>query len=431
MQVYKNSRYSTLHLLLAYFSGGLIPLVFAIIDLRELGLEISLSNILETFTSQKIYIFSLMFFPAISALVYFMIKRLSWALKHLEKNKSFTTSIMNSLEEYIYTVSKDEELVPQNRTESEETKEVTALLYNHEQFLNLIKFRCNHLEIEHDDKIFLASFTPTSDSKYYTGIVTLKNITSLKRQQEVIEKKGKEVEVSSRLSALGEIASGIAHEINNPLAIIQGNISILLATYKKTGEIPEDKIDCCEAKIETNVERIANIIRHLRNLANPKIESQKNSVATLMENVKPLICSIASSKDVPIEIELNVHENTLVSFSTVELTQIMYNLVSNSLDAIYNSKERWIKVIVDETENDVSFKVVDSGSGIDPTLAERIFTPLFTTKDFGKGSGLGLSLSGMLAKKNNACIYYDKYAKNTTFIVKAEKRMPDVKKLAA
>ncbi|EQC50057.1 ATP-binding protein, partial [Bacteriovorax sp. DB6_IX] len=77
------------------------------------------------------------------------------------------------------------------------------------------------------------------------------------------------------------------------------------------------------------------------------------------------------------------------------------------------------------------FKIIDSGEGIPVEKANQIFTPLFTTKDFGKGSGLGLSLSGMLAKKNDALLIYDKQAKHTTFVIKCKIIKSETLKLAA
>jgi len=136
----------------------------------------------------------------------------------------------------------------------------------------------------------------------------------------------------------------------------------------------------------------------------------------------PLIKNITSNHGIDYDIEYKVSPSTMISFNPVEFTQIMFNLFSNSKDAMDDFKSnRWIKLVVEDSNEYVIFKIIDSGKGIDKEIEKNIFTPMFTTKDFGKGSGLGLSLSGMLAKKNEASIALDIAAKNTTFIIKAKK----------
>jgi len=341
---------------------------------------------------------------------------------------------LNSMEDYLFTVDKSYNLELQNKNEEHlETKELINTVYNDDSYLNLVTSRCEHYEVQYKGKSYLASFSSSKDKEQNLGILSLKDISSLKDQQSVIDQKNKEIEVSSRMSALGEIAAGVAHEINNPLAIIQGNISLLIAKYRKTQKLDLKQVDICEDKIADNVDRISNIIRNLRNLAmSDGVSKSESTVKELIEKSDPIISNITNSHAIELIKEINLSDSIKLNFNAIEFTQIIFNLISNSKDAMQEYKgERWIKIIAEQSGDEVTFKIIDSGEGIPVEKANQIFTPLFTTKDFGKGSGLGLSLSGMLAKKNDALLIYDKQAKYTTFVIKCKIIKSETLKLAA
>ena len=105
-----------------------------------------------------------------------------------------------------------------------------------------------------------------------------------------------------------------------------------------------------------------------------------------------------------------------VRCSATHISQVLLNLIQNSLDAIEIQTEKWIKISVRQKESCVEFTVEDSGPGIDKEIQEKILDPFFTTKVKGKGTGLGLSVSRSIIDAHNGSFFYDPSSRNTRFV---------------
>ena len=202
----------------------------------------------------------------------------------------------------------------------------------------------------------------------------------------------KQMILTERLASLGTLATGVAHEINNPLAIIRESAGWMGMILKKPemADMPrkadfEKGID----KIEKGVERARRITHQLLEFVQkPEKSASETDLATLIQESVELVRREAINQGVEVVCDLDENVEPIISDS-YQLRQVLLNLVTNAIHA--TKKNGRITLGLKRAEaNSVQFLVSDTGSGIAPENLERIFEPFFTTKSPGKGTGLGL-----------------------------------------
>lgn len=224
---------------------------------------------------------------------------------------------------------------------------------------------------------------------------------------------------ASKMSSLGEMAGGIAHEINNPLSVIANSNKMLQRHYYDENKDPE-KVQKYFDNISRTVVRITKIVQGLRTVSRDTTGEDfiECSVADLMTDVIGLCNERFKNHGIKLDIDLNDPVYTSVIYCRrVQLSQVFINLLSNAFDAVENLEEKWVKVECFMKEGDIHFKISDSGSGIPSEIQEKIFQPFFTTKPLGKGTGLGLSLSISIVKDHEGTFKIDNSTKNTCFLI--------------
>ncbi len=221
---------------------------------------------------------------------------------------------------------------------------------------------------------------------------------------------------ASKMSSLGEMASGIAHEINNPLAIISGKAAGIKRMIS-SGKIDQNKMSEDLSRVELTVDRIAKIIKGLRafsrNAENDTFSLHK--VSTLFEDALEL-CK-ERFKDHSIILNVNCDKDLQVACRPSQISQILLNLLSNAFDAVSLLPDKWVTLSASLRGDLVEISVTDSGPGINHEIVEKMMHPFFTTKEVGKGTGLGLSISKGLAEDHKGNLRYDASSKNTSFIL--------------
>lgn len=217
---------------------------------------------------------------------------------------------------------------------------------------------------------------------------------------------------SARLASLGELAGGIAHEINNPLAIIMGSAQRLLRELS-LNHLPQAQ-RCSEQIIQTG-DRIARVISSLRKLARDGEDSPKASfsMSRLVQEVMDL--TEEKIRRERIELRIDLDPETYVFGNEVEVSQVLFNLLSNAVDAVALLETRWIAIEGHTEGANYVVSVSDSGQGIPTAIAHRIMEPFFTTKEVGRGTGLGLSISLSIAKRHGGDLKLDRSAQHTKF----------------
>lgn len=249
-----------------------------------------------------------------------------------------------------------------------------------------------------------------------------KSLGELAQSKKNLEEESIKTFHASRLSSLGEMASGVAHEINNPLTIIQGlSNTLLLKNNEKLDEATLNKL----AKIHSASERIAKIVRSMKLVSrrDDKLESELITVEKILEISLGLFEERIKTEKVQFRIENNY--NPHVFCNPLQISQIIINLMSNALDALASdrSEEKILCLIVKERESWVEIRVVNSGQLLPQDIVKRIFEPFFSTKSLGKGTGLGLSISQTLAQANGGSLYYEPYENKISFVLKLKKHL--------
>jgi C4-dicarboxylate-specific signal transduction histidine kinase len=231
---------------------------------------------------------------------------------------------------------------------------------------------------------------------------TAVDITERKRMEAEIESGKEQVVASARLSALGMMAGGIAHEINNPLSIIHALASDLIETVEAEDAVPPQVVLRNSLRIRETADRIARIIKSLRQISREGSRDQLHPVpvAKILEDT----LEICRERFRAHSVELHLPEampDWMVSCREVQIAQVLLNLLQNAFDAVVELPgERWVRLELESSDDSVAISVTDSGPGIPAELRSRIMEPFFTTKAVGKGTGLGLSLSKTIAEEH-------------------------------
>jgi signal transduction histidine kinase len=203
---------------------------------------------------------------------------------------------------------------------------------------------------------------------------------------------------SRHLASLGTLLAGVAHELNNPLSNIRSTCQILM---EDDGSLDEEFKRTSRLTIIQEVDKAATIVRDLLELSRGK-ESAK-SLCSMKALVNRSLSLLHGKVPPEIELVVDVDENLSVFVDEQAMLQALVNVVSNAVDAIKDEGKIVIEAQVVE-EGMADLVISDSGEGISQEDLKRIFDPFFSTKDVGKGTGLGLFITHQLMKKNNGRI---------------------------
>ena len=254
------------------------------------------------------------------------------------------------------------------------------------------------------------------DDPFIRVIAVCHDVEDERRAQATLLEQQVMLQNSAKMAALGTMAGGIAHEINNPLAIISGKMQMLRAQIRSKS-IDVQALETGFDKVIQTVDRIAKIITGMRQISRDgtKDPFQLKRVNALIEEVVPVIETAVRAHGIELRVT-SVASEVEISCRIVEISQILVNLVSNAADAITAQPgPRWIEISAFDEATAVVITVTDSGPGIPPDLREKIMQPFFTTKGVGKGTGVGLSISQAIAEAHGGRIQIDTRCPNTRF----------------
>ncbi|HEY6309172.1 MAG TPA: PAS domain S-box protein [Candidatus Angelobacter sp.] len=243
------------------------------------------------------------------------------------------------------------------------------------------------------------------------------DVTGRKQMEAKLEASRDQMIASARLSALGMMAGGIAHEINNPLSIIHAVASDLKEMVDETGTAPPHLVSRKSTIIRDTADRIAKIVKSLRQISREGAADPPHPtrLAKILEETLEICRARFTANGVRLILPQSIPELT-VPCREVQIAQALLNLLQNAFDAVVEKEgDRWVKIEVGTYADSVAISVIDNGPGIPPELRSRIMEPFFTTKEVGKGTGLGLSLSKTIAEEHGGKLEYGQNNGHTRF----------------
>lgn len=221
---------------------------------------------------------------------------------------------------------------------------------------------------------------------------------------------------TAKMTSLGEMAGGVAHEINTPLTVILNKAK----NAKRSILNPETKIEEVIHdldKIEATSLKIAKIINGLKRFSRNADRDQKipTSLLNIIEDTLELCHE--KIKFGQIKIEIIGNWDIVIACKASQISQVFLNLIGNSIDAIENLEVKWIELKIENNDHQVFITLKDSGKGIDFDVVQKLMQPFFTTKEIGKGTGLGLSISKGIIEDHGGTLTYVSHESHTTFLL--------------
>ncbi len=256
------------------------------------------------------------------------------------------------------------------------------------------------------------------------------DVTEARRAARELEEERARHAESSRLASLGEMAGGIAHEINNPLAIIDGKTR--MARHAAENGVT-DKVIVHLASIEHNAGRIARIVHGLRSAARDGARDPftPERLGGVVDNALSLCRERILSRGVRLDERTEAAAETAIECRPTQIVQVLVNLLSNAFDAASAADGAWIAIEAQKTEAEIVLTVANSGAPIPLAVREKMFRPFFTTKEVGKGTGLGLSISRGLVQDHGGSLEYDGASPTPRFVLRLPRRQPRLGKEVA
>jgi signal transduction histidine kinase len=248
--------------------------------------------------------------------------------------------------------------------------------------------------------------TPFHEKELLARVTVMLRIRQLQRDLLVLEGEKKlartQLYLSARLASIGTFASGVAHELNNPLTAIMGFSGSILERMKREEEIDKDELEQYLSIIQSETVRCSEIVENLSQFAREG-EAQINDfvLAECVDGAVRLVNSLAVKKNVAIT--KNVGNDLRVRADMRKLQQAIVHIATNSID-FCKPGGGTIDIAASRTNSTVMLRITDNGPGIAPDMLSKVFEPFSTTKEVGRGMGMGLAMCYVIMEECKGAI---------------------------
>jgi C4-dicarboxylate-specific signal transduction histidine kinase len=220
----------------------------------------------------------------------------------------------------------------------------------------------------------------------------------MERREHELRDKQEQLVQAGKLATLGELTTGVAHELNNPLNNIGLYVGNVIDRIRLGADDAEPLVSDLEKAME-QVRKATEIISHLRTFGRAaRVSIEQVDVDDVIERSLLLVHEQLRLRGIEVELELCPDE-LLVFANPIQLEQVFINLLTNARDALVDSKRKTIRIASSRDGEKIRIAFSDTGPGIPLELQQRIFDPFFTTKEVGTGTGLGLSITYSILKE--------------------------------
>jgi C4-dicarboxylate-specific signal transduction histidine kinase len=233
-----------------------------------------------------------------------------------------------------------------------------------------------------------------------------KTTEEMQRREQELREKQEQLVQAGKLATLGELTTGVAHELNNPLnniGLFVGNVIDLI----ELGETDKERVLRYLNNAMQQVRKATEIISHLRTFGRAApVSRQRVSVKQVIDGALSLMQEQLRLRDITVELNLCA-EDVAVIGNPIQLEQVFLNLLTNARDALADAAQMSIDITCAVEADHVRIAVSDTGPGIPAGFEDRVFDPFYTTKDVGAGTGLGLSITYGIIKDHEGTISVD------------------------
>jgi PAS domain S-box-containing protein len=254
------------------------------------------------------------------------------------------------------------------------------------------------VRLEHNHRVLRLTAAPLAGAEVGSVVILIEDVT----EQRMLEA---QIIQNDKMASIGQLVSGVAHELNNPLTSIAGLAELLLERPPHP-EFPRDHLRV----IHDQAERAGRIVRNLLTFARKGVaEKTAVDLNDVVTRTSLLIVYELQLHGIELDSELSA-DPVVVLGDRYELQQVLLNLVTNAVQSVSGlqpGRPRHITLITNRSNSEAVLRVRDTGPGVPKHLTPYLFTPFFTTKAPGEGTGLGLSLSYGLVKAHGGALTYD------------------------
>ena len=329
----------------------------------------------------------------------------------LEQKKALEMRVLKSEERRRALMHILSDLNSLNRKLADQRKAMLHILADYEKDRSYLEKQTEHLDNSRRALLHILQDSHQSNLRLENSRKAMIHIMSdlkettaeVQRREQELREKQEQLVQAGKLATLGELTTGVAHELNNPL----NNIGLFIGNVIDLVELGQADPEVILHEMHSALQQVykaTEIISHLRTFGRAASVSREPVVIKeVIESAISLMREQLRLRQIEVELQFPAQE-VIVIGNAIQLEQVFINLLTNARDAMANATYKVITIVCDAKEDVVDIRFRDTGPGIPQGLEQRIFDPFFTTKDVGAGTGLGLSIAYGIIKEHEGAI---------------------------